>query len=44
MRTTFNMKYAQSLDSIISTQDKLQTSKTFDSFSNVLSWGNAWLN
>ena len=25
MRTTFNMKYAQSLDSIISTQDKLQT-------------------
>ena len=25
MRTTFNMKYSQSLDSILSTQDKLQT-------------------
>lgn len=25
MRTTFNMKYAQSLDSILNTQDKLQT-------------------
>ncbi len=25
MRTTFNMKYAQSLDSILGTQDKLQT-------------------
>lgn len=25
MRTTFNMKYAQSLESILSTQDKLQT-------------------
>lgn len=24
MRTTFNMKYAQSLDSILGTQDKLQ--------------------